>query len=156
DPPAGADRTGMLPYAVSVAIWYLINVACLALGVHWLASALEERAASPRLPAGSRGWWALRMLPVLGCLVPIPHTLMGGQTNLVVLLCLCAMMAALLRGRSGWAGWWLAWPICIKVYPAFLLLYPAVRRDWRFLGGTAAGLLVGLVLIPVAALGPAR
>jgi hypothetical protein len=96
------------------------------------------------------------MLPVLACLVPIGHTLMRGQTNLVILLCFCAMMAALLRGRSGRAGWWLAWPICIKVYPAFLLLYPVVRRDWRFLGGAAAGLLVGLVLIPVVALGPAR
>jgi hypothetical protein len=159
DPPAGADRTGMLPYSVSVAIWYLINVACLALGVHWLARALEEQAADPRVrrqPAGCRGWWALRMLPVLACLVPIGHTLMRGQSNLIVLLCLCAMMAALLRGRSGRAGWWLAWPICIKVYPAFLLLYPVVRRDWRFLGGAAAGLLVGLILIPVIALGRAR
>jgi hypothetical protein len=96
------------------------------------------------------------MTPVLGCLVPIGHTLMRGQINLVVLLCFCAMMAALLRGRSGRAGWWLAWPICIKVYPAFLLLYPLVRRDWRFLGGAAVGLLVGLILIPIVALGPIR
>jgi hypothetical protein len=159
DAPAGADRAGMLPYSVSVAVWYVINVACLALGVHWLARALEERAADPRVrwqPAGCRGWWALRVLPVLACLVPIGHTLMRGQTNLVVLLCLCGMTVALLRGRNGRAGWWLAWPICIKVYPAFLLLYPVVRREWRFLGGTAAGLLVGLVLIPVVALGPIR
>lgn len=159
DPPAGVDRTGMLPYAVSVGLWYVFSVLCLALGVHSLARALEERSPDPRVrqqPAGCRSWWALRLLPVLACLVPIGHSLMRGQTNLIVAFCLCGMMAAVVRGRSWRAGWWLAWPICIKVYPAFLLLYPVARRDGRFLGGCAAGLLVGLVLIPVAVLGPAR
>jgi hypothetical protein len=159
DPPAGADRTGTLPYVVSVGLWYAFGVFCVALGVHWLARALEERSPDPRVrqqPAGCRSWWALRLLPVLACLVPIGHTLMRGQCNLIVTLCFCAMTAALVRGQRWRAGWWLAWPICIKVYPAFLLLYPLARRDWRFLVSCAAGLLVGLVLIPVAVLGPSR
>jgi alpha-1,2-mannosyltransferase len=159
DAPAGADRTGMLPYAVSIAIWYVLSVIFLAVGVHWLASALEEQSADPRVrqqPAGCRRWWALRLLPVLACLGPIGHTLMRGQCNLLVLMCLCGMIAALLRRQSYRAGWWLAWPICIKVYPVFLLLYPVVRRDWRFLTGSAAGLFLGLILIPAAVLGPQR
>jgi hypothetical protein len=159
DPPAGADRAGMVPYSVSVAIWYVLSVLCLWLGVHLLARALEEQSLDPQVrsqPVGCRRWWALRILPVLACLVPIGHSLMRGQVNLLVLMCFCAMMAALLRGRSGQAGWWLAWPICIKVYPAFLLLYPLVRRDGRFLAGAATGLLVGLVFFPMAVFGPSR
>ena len=42
------------------------------------------------------------------------------------------------------------------MFPAFLLLVPLVRRDLRCLAGCAAGLAVGLVLVPVAAFGPAR
>jgi alpha-1,2-mannosyltransferase len=155
DPPAGVDRTGMLPYAVSAGLWYVLNLLFLALAVHGLACALEEPLAGQLAP-GSRRWWALRLLPVLSCLPSTGHALMRGQSNLVVLLGLCAMMAALMRGRSARAGGWLALSICIKVYPAFLLLYPVLRRDWRFLGGCAAGLLVGLVLVPAAVLGPAR
>ena len=49
DAPAGADRTGMIPYAVSVGLWYVLSVVCLGLGIHWLATALEERAFD-RLP----------------------------------------------------------------------------------------------------------
>jgi hypothetical protein len=40
------------------------------------------------------------------------------------------------------------------VFPAFLLGYAIWRRDWRCLGGCAAGLLVGIVLAPGVALGP--
>lgn len=159
DAPAGADRTGMIPYAVSVGLWYILSVVCLGLGVHWLASALEERAFDLQgrsQPRGGRQWWTLRLWPVLVCVVPIGHSLMRGQVNPMVVMCFCATVAALLRGRSGRAGWWLAWPICIKVYPAYLLLYPLVRRDGRFLLGCAAGLLVGLVLVPLAAFGPQR
>ena len=44
DAPPGADRSGLLPFAVSVALWYVLSVGCLAAGVHALASALEPRA----------------------------------------------------------------------------------------------------------------
>jgi hypothetical protein len=44
----------------------------------------------------------------------------------------------------------------VKIFPAFLLLYPLWRRDGRCLAGWAAGLAVGLGLVPVAVLGPSR
>jgi hypothetical protein len=159
DPPAGADSAGMLPYPVSVTLWYAISVGAIALGVHWLANALEEHT----LPEpdrsrllGSRRWWALRLVPVFGCCIPLGHSLMRGQVNPIVVMCLCASMAALMKGKSWRAGWWLAWPICIKVFPAMLLLFPLMQRNWRCLGGCLAGLLVGLVAIPLAFLGPQR
>ena len=154
DAPTGEDRAGMLPYAVSAAIWYLINVLCLAIGVHILAKALEENSGLGAVPFGCRRWWALRLWPVLACLAPVGQSLMRGQVNLIVLMCICAALAGLLRKQNLRAGWWLSWPICIKVFPAFLLLYPMARRDLRCLAGCAVGLLIGLVLVPVAAFGP--
>src|SRR5437588_13037163 len=41
DPPAGADHTNMVPYAASVAIWYVFSALCLIAAVHLLASAIE-------------------------------------------------------------------------------------------------------------------
>jgi hypothetical protein len=159
DAPAGADRTGMLPYAASAAIWYILNLLCLALAVHWLASALEKTAAAGPLknsPPGCRTWWLLRVLPVLVCLPMVAHTLMRGQVNLILLTLLCGMAAGLLHGRRFRAGVYLAGMICIKVFPAYLLLYPLWRRDGRCLAGCAAGLFVGLLAIPLAVFGPVR
>jgi hypothetical protein len=81
---------------------------------------------------------------------------MRGQANLVLLVLLCGMAAGLLRGQRFRAGLCLAGMICIKVFPAYLTLYPLWRRDLRCLTGCAAGLLLGMVMIPLAVFGPAQ
>lgn len=157
DPPANVDHAGFVPYEISVAVLYVFNLVCLVVGIRVLASALEKASADPlvrSLPVGCRRWWALRTIPLLACLPPVGHTLMRGQTNLLLLALICGMIAGLLRGRRFVAGLCLAGAICLKIFPAFLLLVPLWRRDGRCLGGCTAGLLVGLVLIPLAALGP--
>jgi alpha-1,2-mannosyltransferase len=159
DPPAGADRTGMLPFWLIVALWYAFSLVCAAFAVHMLAGALEQTSPDPAVrgqPRGCRRWWALRLLPMLACLVPIGHTLARGQVNLLLLLLLSGMAAALLRGRSWQAGFWLAGAICLKIIPALLLIYPVWRRDRRCLAGCALGLVVGLALIPSLVFGPVR
>jgi hypothetical protein len=159
DPPFGVDRTGMPSFAVSAAIFYLFNLVCLALAVHVLASALEwasPDAAVRGQPRGCRRWWRLRLLPVLVCLPPVAHSLMRGQANLIVLLLLCCAMAALIRGRSWLAGASLAGMACIKIFPAYLLLYPLWRREWRVAAGWVLGLIAGLILVPILVLGPAQ
>ena len=153
DPPPGADRTGMIPFAVTVALWYLFSLACLAIAVHWLVGALEARW---QLPANRRRWWALRMFPVLACLVPVGHTLMRGQVNMIVLLLFCGMAAGMLKGQGLGSGLCLAGAICIKLFPAFLLIFPLWQRNWRCLAGCALGLFVGIVVIPLAVFGPAK
>jgi hypothetical protein len=144
---------GGVPYAWSVAVLYLGNLLVLALAVHLLADALEQSSPEP-VGMGCRRWWWLRVLPVLACLTPIGHTLMRGQMNLLLLLPVCGMIAALMRGHNFRAGLWLAGAICLKIFPAYLLLVPLVRRDLRCLAGTGVGLLFGLFLIPAAVLGP--
>jgi hypothetical protein len=164
DPPVGADHTGMLPYAVSAAVCYLLNLFFLAFAVHHLARALERTASgvasAPRgrfgWPVGSRGWWALRMTPILACIIPIGHTLSRGQVNLLLLALFAGFLADLLHGRHFRAGLWLSGTICIKIIPAYLLLLPLWRRDGRCLTGCAAGLVLGLLVIPLVFLGPTR
>jgi alpha-1,2-mannosyltransferase len=159
DAPAGADRAGLLPYPVSVGIWYVLSLGLLALALHSLARALEQTSPDPRVrhqPSGCRRWWALRLFPLIACLPPVAHTLMRGQTNLLLLALLCGTAAASLRGRRWRAGLWLAGAICLKVYPAFLLLFFLWRRDIRALTGCGLGLLVGLVLVPAVVFGPQR
>lgn len=159
DAPGGWSHAGMLPYPVSVAIWFFFSAACLALGLHWLACALEpalERALGVAMPRGSVSWWRLRLIPFFVCLISIGRTLSRGQISLLVLMLFCAMAALLARKRSAWAGFCLGAAISIKIIPGFLLLYGIARRDWRFLAGSAAGVVVCGLLVPAAAMGPAR
>jgi hypothetical protein len=155
DPPGSAR----IVFALKAGLWYFLSVAVLIAAVHGLASALES--ASPVLARQStsgrtRWWWALRVVPVLACVPHLGHALGLGQVNVLWLALLCGMTAALVRRRSARAGFFLAGAICLKVVPAFLVLYPLWRRDVRCLAGCAAGLFVGLVAIPVGVLGPQR
>lgn len=164
DPPAGADRGGMVPYAISVAVCYLLNLFFLAFAVHHLAQALEQTIGRTGVspvgrfgwPAGSRGWWALRLTPILACIIPIGHTLSRGQVNVLLLALFAGFLADLLNRRPFRAGLWLSATICIKIIPVYLLLLPLWRRDGRCLAGCAAGLVLGLIVIPALFLGPTR
>jgi hypothetical protein len=157
--PRDLDHSGELPYPVSIAIWFVINLTALVLAIHMLASHLERNSPDPAVrqtPWGCQAWWRRRMLPLLLCLPPAAHSLMRGQVNHVVLLMYVGMIVSHLSGRRVLAGLFLAVPISIKVIPAFLLVYPLWRRDWRMLSGVTAGLLATLVVVPALALGPQR
>lgn len=157
DPPAGvAPLPGTLPYPVSVAIWYGMSILLLALALHVLATALEEKLYDPeaRPRMGCRRWWALRIYPLLACLPAVGGALMRGQVDMILLAIFCGMVACALRGRSTLAGILLSTAISIKLIPAFLLLYPLWKRDTRWLSSCAAGLVVCLGVVPVAVFGP--
>jgi hypothetical protein len=157
DPDRGEDSAGYVPYAASVAIVYLLNMLCLILAVHLLASALERHAADPgyrEQPRFCRRWWALRVWPILVCLAPIGHTCMRGQVNLQVLALLSGWLACVVGGRRLLGGFLLAIAICIKVIPIYLLVYPLWRRDMRTFAGCGLGLVVGLAVVPLAVMGP--
>jgi len=86
----------------------------------------------------------------------VGYTLGRGQVNFLLLLSLCGMSASLLRGKEFRSGLWLSFGACIKPYILVVLLYPLVRRKWKCVGGLAVGMLIGMVLIPVLVMGPAR
>lgn len=153
DPPPGAvvaKGAAVVPYPVSVAIWYAIGVAAVAFAAHSLASAVEQLSRGPRGPGYRYGvvWWWLRLGPVLLVASPLAHSLGRGQINPLVLLCLVGMAAELMRKHSARAGLWLAFAMSLKVFPAYLLILPFWRRDWVCLASCAAGLVAGFLLIP--------
>lgn len=159
DPPSGEPRDGYLPYPVSITLWTALNMALLWLASHWLASAIEESSplTGPRGPPRfSRWWWGARVIPILFCLIAAGSTLSRGQVNILLLLSISGAALAFVRGQSARAGLWLALAAVLKVFPAFLLLYPLVRRDWRCLAGFAIGSAVGMLIIPSIVLGPSQ
>ncbi len=151
DPPSGEPPYLAVPYALSVGLWYLFSLACLAWGLHTLADALD-----PDSPKWSRRWWSLRLLPLLACLVPVAGTLVRGQVTLLLLALLCSWLAETVRGRPWLAGLWLSFAICLKIIPALLVLVPLLRRDRRCLAGCAVGLFIGMLVVPVTVLGPTQ
>ena len=159
DPPPGQDAAGFLPYPISVAIFYIGGVLLLFAGVHRLASALEETSTDPTFRAQTpahRRWWALRVVPILVCLVPIGTTLGKGQVNTLILFLLASTGADWLRGKSFRGGLTLAAAIVIKVIPIYLLVLPMKNRDGRALAGCALGLFLGLVALPLCVWSPAE
>jgi hypothetical protein len=155
--PTGGEALLAVPFPVTVALWGLFSVLCALLAVHWLASALEATSPDPAVrcqPRGCRRWWRLRALPLLICLPPIMGNLVHGQVNLLLLLLLSGMIAAILRGKDARAGLFLSGAICLKVFPCFLIGYIVWRRRWRCLAGCAGGLCLGLAVIPSAVVGP--
>jgi hypothetical protein len=179
DAPPTMHRYWLLPYAWSVGIWYILGVASIAVGVNRLAMALLNalRAPSrvqlldddvdpslcdpecPALPARHTSrrwawrWWILCFWPVALCLPAICRSVIRGQVGPIWLMLVCLMIADAIEQRHLRSGLWLAGAICVKLIPAFLLLYPLWRLNWRMLLGCGVGLLVGLVIIPWMAMG---
>ena len=159
DPPQGFDRSGYLPYEVSVGVWYVLTIVIGVTGVSILARAIECPARNLIAGMGrrfSRQWWALRVIPLLILLPAIGRSQMRGQVGLLIAFLLCCMAASILNGKRFRAGLWLSGAICIKFIPVLLLVFPLWRRDWRMLSGSLMGLVMGLIIMPVIALGPQR
>jgi hypothetical protein len=149
DPPVGADRSGYLPFGVSVAIWYGLNVVFAAFAVHLLALAVL-----PDARPFTRRWWYARLIPFDVCLLPIGYTLGRGQVNVLVLLMMAISFWGAVRRRSFVSGVWLAAAACVKVIPGLLVLFPLTRRRWREFLGVVAGAVLFLFVIPAAVWGP--
>jgi hypothetical protein len=170
DAPPTMHRYWLLPFSWSVGIWYVLSILFLVVGVTQLSRAVLQvigrqapTGAPPdddprRPPVNSAArwawrWWILCFWPMLLCLPAIVRSVIRGQVGPLWLMLICMTAASLLQKKSARAGGWLAGAVCLKLIPAFLLIYPLWRRDLRMLAGCAAGLLLGLILIPWTAMG---
>ncbi|MBI3702224.1 MAG: DUF2029 domain-containing protein [Afipia sp.] len=151
DAPAGVSRDGLLPYSFSAALWTIFNFFLVARIVHVLA-----RLVMPDEPAGTRRWWYARTIPIYVTLGGLFYSIGFGQVNVLLVAFIVEMLRAHIGGKSLQSGCWLAAAIVLKVFPAYLLLYPLSMRDRRAGIGVLIGLFVGLAVIPVAGLGLAR
>lgn len=151
DPAAGHDRTGYLPFSVSVAIWYLISFGLIV----WAIDAMAK-CVLPDAIRGSRRWWYARTGPLIACLGGIGFTLGKGQVTLFLVALAVAGFVAAMRGRRVASGIWIGAAAVTKAIPAFLVLFVVARRDWRGAAGVAIAAFAGLVVIPLAVWGPER
>jgi len=151
DPYPFLPRDGYLPFAASVAIWYLLSVVAIGYAAHAFAGAVL-----PHLASGSRGWWYARLVPLYFCIGSMGHTLGRGQVNTFVVALIAAGFASTTRGRRALGGAWLALAAIVKIIPALLVLVPLVRRDGRGLLGAAAAVALFVGVIPSLVWGPEK
>ena len=137
-----------LPLRTALEVWNGLNLAALATAIWAVTRAHGRRWSEAAPPALLFAALALLFQPVL-------DTLIYGQMDLVLLGLLALTYLALRTGHPAWAGPPLALAIGFKVYPALLLLYLLLRRDWRALASCAlAGGALLLGSLPFTGLAP--
>lgn len=149
----------VVPYPVSIVVWYVVGVICAALSIELLARALARGSPDSRVRAitpASGGWWALRIWPLFMILPDLLSTLSRGQINTIVLACICAGVYCLSRGQRFRGGLAIGAAACIKVIPGVLLFDLLLRRGSRAVIGSISAALAIMVLVPMLVYGPAR
>jgi|GEM_PF-2430475 len=87
------------------------------------------------------------LLPFL-LYTPLLNNLYQGQSYLYLLAALLAGYQCWEKGKRNWAAVCWAIPIALKIFPAILLLFLLLKRDWRTFLLTSV-LAAGLSLLPV-------
>jgi Glycosyltransferase family 87 len=141
-PANGIDDSQAVPYALTRALWFYLNVLCLWLSTHWLASLVESADVAPGR------WWLNRLLPLLLLIVPLAHSLQAGTADGLLLLIVSSLVLGLVRGQYFATGLALVGAICLQITAVVLLFVPIWRRDRVMSLGIVFGLLLMLLLLP--------
>jgi alpha-1,2-mannosyltransferase len=146
----------------SAAIWLTCTVLLAVEVRHLLGTSLATPPAGKPAPASLPARLIFDPAPLVALAVcallflayrPAAQTLSLGQINFVVLLPLSLVPRLMRCGKERWAGALLAFAAMLKITPALLLVYLAVRHRWRALGAALATLLA-LGAICLAVVGP--
>ncbi len=162
----------LLAFPWAARVWYFFNIAlwmlntallidCLRLGLLGASSASTKGARDWRSAVRGLTWANLRTrwrdlsdasrftfifgLLVCACYGPLYQAQDLGQASMLMLTCFLLALWFLRRGHPELAGVMLTIATLIKVFPAFLLLYFALRRQWRVMLGALVILLLLLV-----------
>ena len=145
-PPVGvllALPLGSLNYQTAHVVWNLTSLAAL-LAALWIILGR----AGLNLPTSA---WAF-----VGALLlwstPLARQFIAGQPNLILLLLITGGWAAMRHQRDTVAGMLLGAAAALKLFPAFLFLYPLVLRRWRTIA-IGGGMFLALNAITAAVLG---
>ncbi|MFL5329545.1 MAG: glycosyltransferase family 87 protein [Gemmataceae bacterium] len=151
-PPADSKETAWVPFPTVVVFWYLLGVTCVLVSLHCMSKTVGSQGL---FREGKYRFW-LNHVPLWVLLPTLGGSLGRGQINEWVLLLIVAMIASALIGQRFLAGVCLAGAACIKLIPIFLIVYPLWKRDSKWLAGTVTGLILGLMILPAAMIGPQR
>jgi hypothetical protein len=142
-----------------VAAWYAVSIFLFLFSAHALACVLEGTTLLTPPPVeqkARRRWWALRWWPLLICAGSVGTELSRGQVDVLMLAAVAFGLYMAAARKEITAGLLFAFPATVKLVPPFLLLYPIWRRRWRMVAGVVLGLVLALLVLPVAAMGPKR
>jgi len=135
--PFAAIATWSLPLAKG--LWGAIGIAALAWAVYKSGTLWGWRAA----------WIALGV-----AIFPIHNNFHHLNIETILLALVVACAADLSSSRPGRAGLWAGLATALKVFPGLLLVYFAVRRQWKALG-VGIAVCAGATLLALTPLGPA-
>lgn len=135
-----------LPLDAAVRLWGVLQAGAAA------ALMLVPAIALRRLFA-SNAFYYVYVVAFLLC-VPMLHNFKWGQVSTGVTLLVLLALFLYRCGYRSWAAVVLALAISVKYYPALFVVYFVLLRDWRFVLTVAGIVVVTLVLIPVALIGP--
>lgn len=136
-----------LPLFWASLLWYVISVILLAWAT-WMCVAMVWR--DPSRSPGPLPY-ALTI-----CLIgwPLMSALGRGQTSVLLLWLMVAAVFYQWKERRSAAASCVAGAIVLKIFPVLLLGYYAWRKNWRLVGVTLAGIVLGVIILPAAVLGP--
>ena len=135
----------LVPLPVAAGAFYLLSLGALVLALWTAGRCLEE---------GAAGRLALRQATA-ACALLFIDVFTRGQVGHWILLGLVVALFGWLRNRPALAGVALGAAMAIKPTPAALLvLFFALRREWRFVLSSLAGAILWLWLVPALYFGP--
>lgn len=134
-PPAAvllALPFGMLEYPTAYLAWTIFSLICFVIS-SWAI-----------VRFGGRGRFGMDALALLALVVSgnaFAHQMVQGQLNLVVLLLITGAWVADRKHAAASSGALIGLAAGFKLFPAFLILYPLARRNWRAVWGAALAFL---------------
>jgi hypothetical protein len=137
----------ILPTVPGAMCWFVIKVALTTLSLLMCLSFVQ--------PPGRLLPPMFRSLILLLSLRPILGDLHHGNNNLVILFLVVWMFYAWRRGHDLTAGLLMALAASYKVTPALFFVYFAYKGSWRTVAWGLVGLVLFLLVVPSAIIGPA-
>jgi alpha-1,2-mannosyltransferase len=131
----------LLPVPLAGLLWDLLALVALGIALALIAGELQLR---------PRPWQAAALLTFVAVWPPLLNTLLNAQVSPLLLLLYALAWRWARRGQSAAAGAALGIATALRLFPGLLVLYFALRRDWRLVGAALATFAASsLVLLPV-------
>ena len=135
----------LLPVEISIIIWTALN----AFLVYWIVGAFYELVSGKKLAdLGFADKWIVALVPVLLTGRFLLHHFYYGQANIFVMAVIMLGLKLLNRKRAELGGLCIGIAIVVKMIAAPFAVWLFTRLNPRELLGLAAGIILGVILVP--------
>ena len=136
-----------LPPVTGISLWFWLNLV-LSVIAAWLA---VHVVAEP-LPTATRPCWKI-WLPYTMTAPVVISNLETGQVNILIVALLYGALFLYTRERDWRGGFLLGMATAVKLTSGLFIPYFLLKRQWRVVGGSAVGVLIAWVAVPMTLLG---